>query len=419
MQIEEKNSGYKLRSFLLKLIIIIAIVALLIWILPKFALYKKTNNATLDNSKNTISINDSKFKSNQIELKEAALKYYDKDKLPQSVGDKGKVTLDDLKKQGFISDLACDNERCSGSESYAEITKLDNEYLLKVNLNCGKFSDYLIYHIGEYDYCTNLLCEANKNSEVEIYADSNVESDDSNNKPSVDTNERQDNNESNDSKKEDNSKNQDDNNTVIGEFGKWSNYEKTSCATNDVTCDKNDKSCLQEIKIYKRVEKVDDKKITFNIAPPLLEKHTEKNGKLCNNYNYVEINNVLYYTKGDYGEVLLLNKNSTANWHYDGKVSVSKSPDANIKKYYKFVGVDYSNCKEKCGSDIKYYYDVYSYNYDLNVASSQNCSSVMDKSYQTYTLKNNIITKIDYRPIYSTVCYKSVRDRKLERSRGN
>lgn len=414
MQIEEKNSEYKLRSFLLKLIIIIAIVTLLIWILPKFASYKKVNNATLDNSKNT-SINDSKFKSNQLELKEAALKYYDKEKLPQNVGEKGKITLDDLKKQGLISELVCDNESCSGSESYVEITKLDNEYLLKVNLNCGKSSDYLIYHVGEYEYCTTLLCEANKNPEVEIDADSKVGSD-SNNKPSVDTNKKQDsNNESNNSKKEDNSKNQEDNNTVIGEFGRWSNYEKTSCTTNAVTCDKNDRTCLQEIKIYKRVEKIDEKKITFNIAPPLLEKQSEKNGKLCSDYNYVEINNVLYYTNGDYSEVFLLNGSSTANWHYEGKISVSKSPAINIKKYYKFVGVDYSNCKEKCGSDIKYYYDVYTYNYDLNVASAQSCSVVSDKSYQTYTLKNKAITKTDSRPIYATVCYKSVRDRKLEK----
>lgn len=431
MQIEEKSSGYKLRSFLLKLIIIIAIISLLAWILPKFVLYKKSNNIANDNYNKNIGVGGIKFKNNQIQIRDAALRYYNKDKLPQNVGDKVKITLAGLQKDNLISNLFYNDDKCSVNDSYAELTKIDNDYLLKINLSCGKLNDYLIFHVGEYEYCDNVLCEIKNDKDIEINTDnSNINSlpdeqiiDNKNYKEKDDQkfndNPKQDEVKENEDSSNKNSFNKDSSNIVIGEFGRWSNYERASCSTQPVTCDQNDINCLQEVKIYKRLEQIGQNKITFKISPPLLEKVSDKKRNLCNGYNYVEINNILYYSSGNYSEVLLLNGNSTSSWHYEGRISLARTPEINVKKYYKFVGIDYSNCKDKCGSNIRYYYDVYTYIHELKSEAIKNCSDIREKSYQVYTLKNNTITKVDFRPVYATACYKSFRERNIEKIGGN
>ena len=418
MQFDDKSHAYKFRSFLLKLVVIVAIVTLLIWLLPKFTSYKK-NDKNSSNKKEVLNNVSSEFKNNQLKLKDIAFKYYNDDNLPENIGDKSKVTLDELIKLKLASDLSCDGKKCDKSGSYIEITKLDSDYLLKINLKCNNLDDYLIFHVGKYDYCTDTICEVNNDREVKIDTDSSLDDNNSldqnnndNDGDSVDDNKSNDKSDDTTDDKSDDSK-KDDSSNGLSDFGKWSEYAKTSCDTENITCDINDKNCLEEVKVYKRLEKVGEKKITFRIYPPTITNTGSKTEMLCDKYNYLQINNTMYYTDGNYGEVLLLNKNSTASWNYDGKVSFSKSPTADYRKYYKFAGVDYSECGDKCGSNIKYYYDVYTYKASLNVKNSSLCSSVKSVSYQVYSIKNIIETKTDSRDVYATACYKSVRNRNL------
>lgn len=422
MQVEERSSGYKLRSILLKLIIIIAIVALLIWILPKFVGYKKTSNKLEENSSKTVSVSKFEFESNQLKLRDAALKYYGKDKIPVDVGQKSKLTLDQLQKEKVLSEIVDDENRsCNVSESYVELTRLDNDYLLKVSLVCGEENDYKIFHVGEYEYCDNTLCEKSSQREVEI---SKGDIQESYNKEEI--MQKDDGHLEEETKKDDSEEKQEEqqetenskksDSTILSDFGKWSNYERVSCGTKEVVCSLDDTSCLEEVKIYKRTEKVGEKKISYSAQLQLLEKISQSQKKLCSNYNYLEINNKLYYTSGDYAEVLRLNKSSTSNWNYDGKIVVDKNLVSNVKKYYKFLGVNYESCQDDCTKNIKYYYDVYTYKHNLILADSQNCSNETLVTYPVYSLKISSVSRTDTKPIYATACYKSIRTRNIQKN---
>ena len=48
---------------------------------------------------------------------------------------------------------------CSATNSYVSIEKMDNEYQMKVYLECGEESDYIIVIMGCYTYCESDICE--------------------------------------------------------------------------------------------------------------------------------------------------------------------------------------------------------------------------------------------------------------------
>ena len=130
---EYENRGFPFRDFLLKLILIIIFVFLLCWLLPKFIAPTIVNesNSTVDVSALTSHI----FADNLERMKEAAIAYYTDERLPKNVGDKEKMTLSDMIGKKIITPLVDKNNKpCDVEESYVEITKMDDEYLLKVNL---------------------------------------------------------------------------------------------------------------------------------------------------------------------------------------------------------------------------------------------------------------------------------------------
>ena len=130
---EYENRGFPFRDFLLKLILIIIFVFLLCWLLPKFIAptIVNENNTTVDVSALTSQI----FADNLERMKEAAITYYTDERLPKNVGDKEKMTLSDMIGKKIITPLVDKNNKpCDVEGSYVEITKMDDEYLLKVNL---------------------------------------------------------------------------------------------------------------------------------------------------------------------------------------------------------------------------------------------------------------------------------------------
>lgn len=420
MQNEEKTSGYKLRNFLLKLIVIIAIIALLIWLLPKFASYKKSTNKKNNNKSEIVSKQEGKYEANHSELKSAGLSYYSDDKLPQEIGEKNKISVEELKNKNILTEIKNANGKpCNEKESYVEITKLEKEYLLKTNLVFGDEKDYKIYHVGKYEHCNQSLCENTTQNEVEIETEyKETEHQDIPQAPNNNENKEESQEENKSENKDENKSENKEEKFILTEFGKWSNYERTSCNTKEIICQKDDKNCLQELKIYKRTEKIGDRKIAYKVTYPTLLQHNTKTKKLCSDYNYLEINGNLYYTSGNYGEILRLNKNTTSNWTYNGQVSLDKVPTSNINKYYKFIGVDEKSCNENCSETIKYYYDVYTYNHQLNLTTNKSCTNQIDKNYVVYTIENKTISNEEIKPIYATACYKSVRTRSVEKVEG-
>lgn len=148
----EERKGSLLKEFLLKLVLIIIFVLLLIWLVPWPNVDSYID--ALNPLKSQI------FNSNIQEMKDAAILYFTEERLPENVGDKKTLTLQqmlDLKL--LIPFVDKDGNSCDVTASYVTIEKQETEYLMKVNLKCGEEENYILVHIGCYAYCTTYVCE--------------------------------------------------------------------------------------------------------------------------------------------------------------------------------------------------------------------------------------------------------------------
>ena len=133
------ESEFSIKGFLLKVILVVLFVFLLMWLLPR---------PNLDPLYNRI------FNENILEMKEAAKGYFTVERLPKEVGDKEKLTLEEMIQMKLLLPIIdSDGVACDTTKSYVEIMKTETEYIIKVNLNCTYKTDYIIEHMGCYDIC--------------------------------------------------------------------------------------------------------------------------------------------------------------------------------------------------------------------------------------------------------------------------
>lgn len=138
---EETNRGFTIKDLLIRLILIIIFIFLLIWLFPMPDL-KPLNNQI--------------FADNLDRMKNAAKSYYTVERLPQNINDYKKMTLKEMIEKNLILKLMDSNGNyCSETDSYVKITKLENEYIIKVYLSCTDEQDYIIEHYGCYDICSD------------------------------------------------------------------------------------------------------------------------------------------------------------------------------------------------------------------------------------------------------------------------
>lgn len=149
----EERKGSLLKSFILKLILIIIFVLLLIWLVPW-----PNMNAYID------ALNPLKsqiFNANIQEMKNAAITYYTTERLPENIGDVKKMTLKEMLDMKLLIPFVDKNgDSCDVTASYVSLEKKDTEYLMKVNLKCGEEENYILVHLGCYSYCSTDICEA-------------------------------------------------------------------------------------------------------------------------------------------------------------------------------------------------------------------------------------------------------------------
>ena len=194
---EYERRGFPFRDFLLKLILVIIFVFLLIWLLPKFIKPTVVTNASNNtkatateksSSKNNKSSKDSTkctstscdmsgldaltsqiFADNINRMKEAAISYYTDERLPQNVGDSDKMTLSDMiGKKIIIALIDKNNKAVDVEKSYVKISKLDDEYILKVNIKDSEKEDYILVHLGCYTYCDSYICQKQATANVPV-----------------------------------------------------------------------------------------------------------------------------------------------------------------------------------------------------------------------------------------------------------
>ena len=149
----EERKGSLLKSFILKLILIIIFVLLLIWLVPW-----PNMNAYIDALN---PLKDQIFNANIQEMKNAAITYYTTERLPENVGDVKKMTLQEMLDMKLLLPFVDKNgDSCDVTASYVSLEKKDTEYLMKVNLKCGEEENYILVHLGCYSYCSTDICEA-------------------------------------------------------------------------------------------------------------------------------------------------------------------------------------------------------------------------------------------------------------------
>lgn len=169
MYTEERNN-FSIRSVLLQFLFVALFVFILIWLFPMKSDMKNAISSieTSDNSGLSI-LYDRIFNENLYTMKEAAKDYFTLERLPQKVGDSTKITLREMLDKKIILPFTDKNgKKCNLDDSYVLVTKHDKEYVMKVNLKCGKEGNYLIVNMGCYDYCSQTICEKKTTSNKKV-----------------------------------------------------------------------------------------------------------------------------------------------------------------------------------------------------------------------------------------------------------
>ena len=137
----EERRGFTIKDLLIRLILIIIFIFLLIWLFPMPDLKP---------------LNYQIFADNIDRMKNVAKSYYTVERLPENINDYKKMTLEEMINQNLILPLMDSNGKyCSTKDSYVKVTKLENEYIIKVNLSCSDKEAYIIEHFGCYDICSD------------------------------------------------------------------------------------------------------------------------------------------------------------------------------------------------------------------------------------------------------------------------
>ena len=185
-----KENEFPFKDFLTKLILVIIFALLLVWLLPKFitpTIVQENCNGSKKSGSNPecslaySSLTSQIFQDNLDRMKEAAVSYYTIERLPSAIGEKDKMTLSEMYEKKLLSTLIDkNNKNVDAEESYVEITKMDEEYLLKVYIKDSEKTDYILVHLGCYNYCNSYVCEKNsdlvetgavKSSKISSYVD--------------------------------------------------------------------------------------------------------------------------------------------------------------------------------------------------------------------------------------------------------
>ena len=138
----------------IKLVILAVVVFVVCLIVTRFTGGK-------NNSSNSLAMGNTEYITNITAMKDAAFEYFTPSKLPENVGGTEKLTLSQMLNQKLLIDFTEDGDVCDINSSYVQTTKTaDGNYALKVSLDCGEKSDFIVTTIEE-NTCTNGTCNNN------------------------------------------------------------------------------------------------------------------------------------------------------------------------------------------------------------------------------------------------------------------
>lgn len=339
------ESNFSIKNIILEFLFVALFIFILIWLFPlKSDLTNAINDIEVKGTDISV-LTDRIFNENIISMKDAAKSYYTTPRLPKNVGDKVKMTLGEMLEKKIILPFTDKNGKaCDTKASYVEITKYDEEFIMKVNLKCGKEENYLLVYMGCYDYCATTLCEKHT-SDVKAPVVYKAQKAAVVEKKAVINNTNT--------------------NTVIVnptpqpqptveylyEYKKTTNgYYKESdwseWSTNAVSASSTTSVRIKTVKSKKLIGYNVTKETDYNSpiygTQQIQTGTTEK--KVCKKYDYVPT--------GEYNV-------TTGDWTYSGRVYLSYSPTNSDSVKYVKVDESSSVCTENCSSNTTTAYDKY------------------------------------------------------------
>ena len=156
---EERKEKFSFKSFFLTLLLVLLFVFLMLWLFPTKSYVDKRLQSTYDLERLSV-LYDEIFANNVARMKDAAIGYFTNERLPKTIGESKKLTLQEMYDLHLVLKIKDkDGKACDVKKSYVEMTKYTEEYRLKVNLSCGDQEDYIIVYLGCYNYCPDGICE--------------------------------------------------------------------------------------------------------------------------------------------------------------------------------------------------------------------------------------------------------------------
>lgn len=435
---EYESRGFPFKNFLLKLILIIIFVFLLVWLLPKFIVPTINENLEKNNNTNNTEISalaSQIFYNNLEKMKDAAISYYTNERLPQEIGQSDTMTLSDMIGKKIITPLIDKNNNAVDVEkSYVKITKTEDEYILKVNIKDSETEDYILVHLGCYDYCDAYLCEKKTDYQnVPIKGEKDPKPTPQPDPtpvpqptpqpdpiPVPDPDEPEE--------KEYLYEYAKTTGATFSKWSLWSDWSKTSCDTEEISCDESDPKCRLQLKRYDRKEKIGTYQKEYVSTSAKQVQVSSYEQKTCSAWEYVIINTKTYAVTRTYTTIYTVSPSSPGSikdWNYVGRNTYTNPPRSENGNYYVFVGADFSYCQDTCSSGPTFVYDEYKYTGSMvevdsttkpvstSTSVTATCGEIVTKTVPVYRTINvsDIATRTE--PLYGTVCYKSTKTREL------
>jgi len=157
---EENSSNFSIRNVVIQFLFVALFIFILIWLFPMKSDLKAAIDGINRKEDNVAVFYDQIFNNNVVAMKDAAKSYYTNERLPKTVGETVKISLGDmLEKKIILPFVDSKGEQCDLVDSYVEVSKHENEFVMKVNLKCTNQENYLLVYMGCYDYCQTAICE--------------------------------------------------------------------------------------------------------------------------------------------------------------------------------------------------------------------------------------------------------------------
>lgn len=140
-------------SLFIKIIIVFIFALIIVWLVSKII-----NNNKLSET----------FKNNINNMEKVSIDYFKTIDLPLKKGQSIKITLEELIEKELIVSVNNETEnKCNLKESYSEITREKDKYIVKTTLKCGKEKDSISSDFLLKD-CRNCNQDENKKEEEKI-----------------------------------------------------------------------------------------------------------------------------------------------------------------------------------------------------------------------------------------------------------